>query len=59
MEEEEAGKRKGKREKADTRKPLPEAQHELWNDDEPTTTNMESNVSFPSELGILGEVAGV
>ena len=58
-EEAEEGKRKGKRQKIDTRKPLPEAHHELWDDEEPKRPIIESNVSFPSELGMLGETEGV
>ena len=58
-EEEEEGKRKGKRQKVDTRKPLPEAYHELWDDDEPTSAMVESGVTFPIELGVLGEITGV
>ena len=59
-EEEEEEKRKGKRQKVDTRKPLPEAYHELWDDNDPTSSALvESSVAFPSELGVLGEIAGV
>ena len=58
-EEDNEGKRKGKRQKIDTRKQLPDAHHELWDDDVPARTVKESNVSFPSELGMLGETAGV
>ena len=58
-EEAREGKRKGKRQKIDTRKPLPEAHHELCDGNEPKMPIIESNVSFPSELGMLGETAGV
>ena len=58
-EEDEEGKRKGKRQKVDNRKQLPDAHHELWDDEVPATRVIESNVSFPAELGMLGETAGV
>jgi hypothetical protein len=58
-EEDEEGKRKGKRQKIDNRKQLPDAHHELWDDEVPARTGIESNVSFPAELGMLGETAGV
>ena len=60
-EEEDEGKHRGKRQKIDTRKPLPEAQHELWDVIPHSNTNIrpDENVVFPSELGQLGEQAGV
>ncbi len=57
--EEEEGQRKGKRQKVDTRRPLPEAHHELWDDNEQRGAIEESNISLPAELGELGETAGV
>jgi hypothetical protein len=62
LEEEEEGRRRGKHQKVDTRKPMPEARHELWDDETPSSANEVSNensVTFPAELGILGEQAGV
>ena len=58
-EEEEEGRRKGKRQKVDTRKQLPEAEHELWDNEEPTSAYRENDAVFPTELGILGQTEGV
>ena len=59
-EEEEEGKKKGKRQKVDTRRPLPEAYHELWNNDNQVSgAVVDSGVAFPLELGVLGESAGI
>ena len=58
-EEEEEGRRKGKRQKVDTRKQLPEAEHELWDKEEPTSAYRENDAVFPTKLGILGQTEGV
>ena len=65
LEEDEAnGKRKHKRCKVGTDKPLPIAKHELWDDDinEPAEPEQETTLQFPSglrDLGIVGSMGAV